>query len=188
MAKSLEGLVRLLQYQKLLTERAIGQIGEEQVHEVIPGIEHSIAVLMKHISGNLYSHWTNFRTEDGEKPWRNREGEFEDTFADKRELMEHWNRGWGTFFSAMDSISDDETGSIMYIRNEGHTITEAAMRSLSHISYHTGQIVMIARYFAGDGWKSLSVPRGKTEEYNRKKFAQDKSIGFYKERLEETGK
>lgn len=183
MAKSLEGLVRLMKYQKLLTERAIEQIREEQIREVIPGFEHSIAVLMKHIGGNLHSHWTNFRTEDGEKPWRNREGEFEDAFASREELMEHWNRGWETFFHAMDSIADDETDSIMYIRNEGHTLAEAAMRSLSHISYHTGQIVMIARYFAGDGWTSLSVPKGKTEEYNRKKFAREKSIGFYKERL-----
>ncbi len=183
MAKSLKGLVRLMKYQKLLTERAIDQIPEEQTYEVLPGFEHSVAVLMKHISGNLHSHWTNFRTEDGEKPWRNREGEFEDTFANGQELMEHWNRGWETFFIAMDSISDDETESFMYIRNEGHTLAEAAMRSLSHISYHTGQIVMIARCFAGENWNSLSVPKGKTEEYNRKKFAQEKSIGFYKERL-----
>jgi uncharacterized damage-inducible protein DinB len=184
MSQSLSGMIRLMRYQKSLTERAIDQISEQELREVIPGFEHSIAVLMKHIGGNLHSLWTNFRTEDGEKPWRNREEEFRDTFAGRKELMEHWERGWKTFFDSIESVQEEELSSIVYIRNEGHTIAEAAMRTLSHISYHTGQIVMMARYHAGGKWESLSIPKGKTEEYNRKKFSAEKSIGFYKDRLD----
>lgn len=180
---SLNGLISLMRYQKSVSEKAISQIDDRQLHEVIIGFEHSIAILMKHISGNLSSMWTRFRTEDGEKPWRDRENEFADDFADRQDLLKNWQKGWDVFFAAMDSISHEEIESVIYIRNEGHKIYEAAERSLSHISYHTGQIVMIARYFAGENWVSLSIPKGKTEEYNRGKFEQGRSIGFYKDRL-----
>lgn len=179
----MDGLRRLMSYQKMLTEKSIAQIDEKEIHKTIEGFENSIAVLMKHISGNLKSRWTNFRTEDGEKPWRDRESEFVDDFKNKIELMNHWQQGWDTFFEAIDTVNENELEDICYIRNEGHTIREAAGRTLSHISYHTGQIVMTARYFAGDKWESLTVPKGKTEEYNRKKFAEEKSKGFYKDRI-----
>ena len=172
-----------MNYQKSLTEKAIEQISDEDLKKVVPGFEHSIAVLMKHISGNLASRWTRFRTEDGEKPWRNREGEFEDDFTTREEVLSEWQKGWEVFEQAMDSLVDDESDEIIYVRNEGHTVYEAAERTLSHISYHTGQIVMLARYFAGERWQSLSIPKGKTEEYNRSKFQKEKSRGFYKDRL-----
>lgn len=180
---SLAGLSRLMNYQKSLTEKAVAQTEEKNLHFVIPGFEHSIAVLMKHISGNLESMWTHFRTEDGEKPWRDRENEFVDDFETLEALMAYWEKGWRVFNKAMGSVTEDEMDRIIYIRNEGHTVYEAAERTLSHISYHTGQIVMLARYFAGDNWESLSIPKGRTEEYNRKKFEQEKGIGFYRDRM-----
>jgi uncharacterized damage-inducible protein DinB len=183
MKSPIDGLIRLMAYQKTLTEKSIEQIDLKFVHKTIPGFDHSIAVLMKHIGGNLKSLWTNFRTEDGEKPWRDRESEFIDDFKSREELMNHWQEGWDTFFEAAKSINEDETENIVYIRNEGHTVREAAERTLSHISYHTGQIVMMARYFAGESWTALSIPKGKTEEYNRNKFESEKSVGFYKDRI-----
>jgi hypothetical protein len=181
---SFKGISTLMTYQKSLTEKAIAQISNDDLQKVLPGFDHSISILMKHISGNLVSRWTNFRTEDGEKPWRNRDQEFVDEFTSREEIMECWQKGWEVFDRAMHSISDDDIDMIIYIRNEGHTLHEAAERTLSHISYHTGQIVMLAKNFAGDQWNSLSIPKGKTDEYNRKKFQQEKSRGLYKDRLQ----
>lgn len=183
MEKSLQGIQRLFRYNKQLTEKSLNQLENIQVHEHVLCFDHSIAVLMKHMSGCLTSLWTNFRTEDGEKPWRNRESEFIDDFDSHSGLMSHWETGWGILFEAIESISDNEMDHIIYIRNEGHTIQEALERSLSHMAYHTGQIVLLAKLLKGEEWSSLSIPKGKTEEYNRKKFESKRSIGFYKDRL-----
>lgn len=184
MTDRLTGIIRLHRYYKMLTEKSIGQIEDQQVHQVIEGFDHSIAVLMKHISGYANSTWTNFRTEDGEKPWRDREGEFTDHFINRNELLDFWEKGWNQMLNALESIQEEELDNIIYVRNEGHTVLELGARSLAHISYHTGQIVMIAKYFAGENWQSLSIPKGKTEEYNKEKFNREKSIGFYKDRLQ----
>lgn len=182
---TLSGTLQLYTYYKQLTEKAIDQVEDYYLHEVpAPGL-NSIAVLMKHIAGNSRSRWTNFRTEDGEKPWRNREQEFEDTFGSKEELLENWEIGWEILFEALHSISEEEMTRIIYIRNEGHTIIEAVQRHLAHVSYHTGQIVQLARMHAGTNWNSLSIPRGKTEEYNREKFSREKKRGIYRDRLED---
>ncbi len=178
----LYGASRLLEYYKILAENAISQITEEQLRTPQqPGL-NSIAVLMKHIAGNLLSRWTNFRTEDGEKPWRNRDSEFEDDFESVKELTGYWEEGWSCLFEAVHSIREDEISAIIYIRNEGHTILEAVERQLAHVAYHTGQIVYICKGFAGDNWKPLTIPKGKTEEYNRKKFSEKKSRGIYRDR------
>ena len=183
MEKSLQGIHRLYRYNKQLTEKSVNQLENMQVHEYVLGSDHSIAVLMKHMSGCLTSLWTNFRTEDGEKPWRKRENEFIDDFDSHSDLIAHWEKGWRILFEAVESISDNELDDIIYIRNEGHTIQEALERSLSHMAYHTGQIVLLAKLLKGEEWSSLSIPKGKTEEYNRKLFESEKSIGFYKDRL-----
>ncbi|TVR30362.1 MAG: DUF1572 domain-containing protein [Balneolaceae bacterium] len=183
MEKRLQGIHRLLMYNKRLTEKSLNQLDDSQVHEHVQGYDLSIAALMKHISGCLTSLWTNFRSEDGEKPWRNREDEFIDDFKSREELMEFWERGWAVLFEAIESITAEELDNIIYIRNEGHTIQQALERSLSHMAYHTGQIVLLAKLLKGDEWSSLSIPKGKTEEYNKKKFESEKSIGFYKDRF-----
>jgi uncharacterized damage-inducible protein DinB len=183
MSSVISGSQRLFRYYKQLTEKAVAQLTEEQVRQITTLSSHSAAILMKHISGCLASRWTSFRTEDGEKTWRDRESEFSDDFAGREELMEHWQKGWKVLFDALDSLSADELEEIIYIRNEGHTITEAIQRNLSHTAYHTGQVVMIARHLAGDSWQSLSIPPGETESFNQKKFAGEKKRGFYLDRL-----
>jgi len=183
MEKRLQGIDRLFRYNKLLTEKSLNQLDDAKLHEHVHGYDLSIAALMKHLSGCLTSLWTNFRSEDGEKPWRNREDEFVDNFKSREELMEFWERGWSVLFEAIESISDEELADIIYIRNEGHTIQQALERSLFHMSYHTGQIVLLAKLIKGEEWSSLSIPKGKTEEYNRKKFDSEKSIGYYKDRF-----
>lgn len=180
--KSLQGTIRLFEYYKSLTEKSIGQISDEQIHESPQAGQNSIAILMKHLAGNMISRWTNFRTEDGEKPWRNRETEFVDDFESKKELMEYWEKGWAVLFEALKSVKEEELDLIIYIRNDGHLLIEAIERHLAHVAYHTGQIVHLAKLFAGKNWQSLSIPKGKTEEYNRKKFSQEKGRGIYTDR------
>lgn len=180
--KRLQGTIRLFQYYKSLTENSIDQISEEQIHEIPQQDQNSIAILMKHLAGNMLSRWTNFRTEDGEKQWRNRETEFVDNFKSKKELMEYWEKGWSVLFEALNSIKNDELDSIIYIRNDGHKLIEAIERHLAHVAYHTGQIVYLAKIYAGHNWQSLSIPKGKTEEYNRKKFNQEKGRRMYTDR------
>lgn len=178
----LDGTIQLFRYYKSLTEKSIKQITNEQIHELPEPKQNSIAILMKHLAGNMISRWTRFRTEDGEKPWRNRETEFVDDFESTEELIEYWEKGWSVLFDALDSIEDDELDSIIYIRNDGHKLIEAIERHLAHVAYHTGQIVYLAKIFAGNNWQSLTIPKGKTEEYNRKKFNQEKGRGMYKDR------
>lgn len=183
MIKELQGIKRLYQYHKSLTDQSVSQLDDRRLREPIDGMDHSVAVLMKHISGYLNSTWTNFRTEDGEKPWRNREIEFIDTFNNRDEIILNWNKGWDTLFDALESIKKEEMNQIIYVRNEGHTILDGLVKSLAHVAYHTGQIVQIAKYYAGDEWQTLSIPKGKTAEYNEKMFNKEKSIGFYKDRF-----
>lgn len=179
----LSGTKQLFRYYKSLTEKSIEQIEDEQIHKSLDPNQNSIAILMKHLAGNMISRWTNFRTEDGEKPWRNRETEFVDDFKSTKDLMAYWEKGWTTLFDALNSIEDDELNSIIYIRNDGHKLIEAIERHLSHVAYHTGQIVYLSKLYAGDDWHSLSIPKGKTEEYNRKKFNQEKERGMYTDRI-----
>ena len=178
----LQGTIRLFEYYKSVTEKSINQISDKQIHEPPQSDQNSIAILMKHLAGNMISRWTNFRTEDGEKPWRNRDTEFVDDFESKKDLMDYWEKGWSVLFEAFQSITDDELDSIIYIRNDGHKLIEAIERHLAHVAYHTGQIVYLAKIFAGKKWESLSIPKGKSEEYNQKKFSQEKERGMYMDR------
>lgn len=183
--KVMPGVIRLFRYYKQMTDKAVAQVDEAALFEKPDPGQNSIAILMQHISGNSVSRWTNFRTEDGEKPWRNREQEFEDKELSKEEITELWENGWKVLIEALHSVGEEETGKLIYIRNEGHTILEAAQKHLAHVAYHTGQIVYLCKMHAGVEWKSLSIPKGKTEEYNRKKFGAGKTRGFYKDRLED---
>lgn len=169
----LAGTIKLFQNYKNLIERSLTQLDSGQIHTPIqPGLS-SIAVIMKHITGNQISRWTKFRSEDGEKEWRNRENEFIDDFENDSDLLAYWEKGWSTLFEGLNSIQKDELQNLIKIRYEEFTISNAIEKHLSHISYHTGQIVLIARFYAGDKWKSLSIPPGKTDEFNRKKFKEN---------------
>ncbi len=181
---ALNGSIRLFKYYKMLSEKTIAQLTDEELHQTLSDELNSVSVLMKHLSGNMISRWTNFRTEDGEKQWRMRENEFIDDLKTRAELLEYWERGWEILFDSLNSVKDEEINDIIYIRNEGHTILEAVERHLAHVAYHTGQIVMLARWMRGKSWETLTIPKGKTEEFNQEKFSQKKSKGFYKDRLD----
>lgn len=120
------------------------------------------------------SRWTDFLTADGEKEWRNRDLEFENVIASEKDALEKWNEGWNCLFKALDSINEENSNTIIYIRNQGHTITEAINRQLGHYSYHVGQIVLMGKIIKQGNWSSLSIPKGKSKDYNQEKFSKDK--------------
>lgn len=153
-------------YYKSVGDRAIERVSEEQLHWNYNNDSNSIAVIIKHIAGNSISRWTDFLNSDGEKLSRNRDDEFEETAESKEELLALWNKGWACLFNAIDPLKPDDLMCIIYIRNEGHTVMEAINRQLAHIPYHIGQIVYIAKMVTKDGWQSLTIPKGKSKEFN----------------------
>ena len=170
----LESIHKLFRYYKSLGEKAMAQINEEQIHWQPNEQTNNVAIIVKHMAGNQLSRWTNFLTEDGEKSWRNREDEFEHTIKTKEELLQVWERGWNCLFSAIDPLTPSDLEKIIYIRNEGHTVTEAINRQLTHYAYHVGQIVFLAKMLQAADWKYLSVPKGDSKKFNEEKFKQDK--------------
>lgn len=154
---------------KEYAERAVAQISDARLREPLSPETNSIAVIVKHVGGNLRSRFTDFLTTDGEKPWRDRDSEFIDDFADRAAMLAHWERGWACLFGALTPLTGADLARIVTIRGEAHTVVQAVARSLAHVSYHSGQIVMIARVFAwrdGVEWKTLTIPRGGSEAFN----------------------
>jgi hypothetical protein len=168
-------------YYKMLGEKAMSQLQPEQLFVVVNEDTNSIATIVKHLSGNMLSRWTDFLTTDGEKEWRNRDSEFENDLQTKAAVMTLWNKGWDCFFDALDSIQPEQLLTIIYIRNEGHTVVEAINRQLAHYPYHIGQIVFYAKQLKTSEWDSLSIPKNKSNSYNATKFAQEKSIRNFTE-------
>lgn len=151
---------------KSLTDLAVAQVKESDLHKVVEGTENSIAILMNHLSGNLKSRFTNFLTEDGEKPWRNRDGEFEESNQDRAAILKNWNEAFDILFGELSKLTDADLSRKIKIRGNELTVSDALARSLAHLSYHVGQIVFAARQFVGANWKSLSIPKGKSQNYN----------------------
>lgn len=179
----LEGAKKLFRYYRQLGDKALAQIGDAHIHWQ-PGPEsNSVAVIVKHLSGNMLSRFTDFLTSDGEKPWRNRDAEFENDYADKSELLAAWNKGWECFFAAVEPLTEADLSTVVYIRNEGHTVLEALNRQLAHYPYHVGQLVYVCRMLAGEQWQSLSIPKGGSQAFNDGKFSQDKSQTFFTDKL-----
>ena len=176
----LQSITYQLQLYKQMAEKAIDQINDEQLHWQQDANSLNIATIMKHLPTNMRSRWTDFLSTDGEKDWRriHREEEFVDTISARNELLEIWNNGWDCFISAIQSLKPEDLEKIVYIRNEGYTVIEAIHRGLSHAAYHVGQIVYLAKMFKSDEWQSLSIPKGKSVEFNRKKFGQEKTRRF----------
>ena len=170
----LESARKQFRYYKMLGEKTFEQVTDEQLFHTFSEESNSIATIVKHLWGNMLSRWTDFLTTDGEKEWRNREAEFDNDITSREDLLEKWNAGWNCLFSALDQVTEEDLGRIIYIRNMGHTITEAINRQLCHYPYHVGQIVFIGKMAAGADWKSLSIPRGNSSAYNAEKFAQPK--------------
>ncbi len=163
-------------YYKMLGEKTMSQLQPEQLFVVVNEDTNSIATIVKHLSGNMLSRWTDFLTTDGEKEWRNRDSEFENDLQTKEAVMALWNKGWDCFLNALDSLQPEQLSTIIYIRNEGHTVVEAINRQLAHYPYHIGQIVFYAKQLKTSDWESLSIPKNKSNSYNETKFAQEKSI------------
>lgn len=172
----LESVKKQFLYYKTLGEKAMAQLEPEQLFVSVNEDTNSIAVIVQHLVGNMLSRWTDFLTTDGEKEWRNRDGEFEETLKTKEELMALWDKGWQCFFDAINPLTEEQLSSIIYIRNEGHTVMEAINRQLAHYPYHIGQMVFYAKMLKKTEWDSLSIPKNKSNSYNADKFAKEKSI------------
>ena len=172
----LESVKKQFLYYKTLGEKAMEQLEPEQLFISVNEDTNSIATIIKHLSGNMLSRWTDFLTTDGEKEWRNRDGEFNDSIKTKEELLETWNNGWNCFFDAINDLKPEQLSTIIYIRNEGHTVIEAINRQLAHYPYHVGQIVFYAKMLKKSDWNSLSIPKNKSIDYNADKFSKEKSI------------
>ena len=156
---------------KNLGELTISKLSDEQLHlEINKGV-NSIVIIIQHLSGNMLSRFTDFLTTDGEKPWRMRDKEFETNQYSRKDLMEIWNSGWDCLLNTINNLNDEDLSKEIFIRNEGHTVQEAFMRQLCHYSYHIGQIVMIGKICLGENWKSLSIPPGKSDAFNKEKFS-----------------
>lgn len=169
-------------YYKSLGDKAMDQLEPGQLFYSANEDTNSIAVIVKHLHGNMLSRWTDFLTSDGEKDWRNRDAEFEDNLTTlsveerKAELLKKWNEGWDCLFKALNALKPEQLAQIVYIRNEGHTVMEAINRQLAHYPYHVGQIVFYAKMLKKGEWTSLSIPKNKSKDYNSEKFSKEKSI------------
>ena len=167
--------IKLFRFYKMLGEKAMAQLEREQLFVQANPDTNSIATIVKHLSGNMLSRWTDFMTTDGEKPWRNRDAEFAEC-TEQTDVLELWEQGWKCLFNALEDLKPEQLFDIIYIRNEGHTVMEAVNRQLAHYSYHVGQIVFYAKVLKTSDWESLSIPRNSSQSYNSTKFDQEKSI------------
>jgi hypothetical protein len=165
----LKDSIELLRHYKRLAERAIEQCSDAGLFTVLDGESNCIAVIVKHMAGNMRSRWVNFLTSDGEKPNRNRDTEFEEPPKTREELMRMWEQGWKYLFDALEPLSDADSSRTVTIRTEPHSVTQAINRQIAHYSYHIGQIVFLSKHFAAEsgGWTAVTIPRKKSGEFNR---------------------
>src|SRR5208282_5175188 len=157
--------VALFRNYKNLAERAMAQVPDETLAATLDPESNSIAIIAKHMYGNMRSRWTDFLTSDGEKPDRNRDTEFETPPTTRRELLERWEEGWSHVFAALEPLGDADISRAVTIRSEPHSVMQAINRQLAHYSYHIGQTVFLAKHFSAANWRSLTVPRGKSTQF-----------------------
>ncbi|MFM9944757.1 MAG: DUF1572 family protein, partial [Bacteroidia bacterium] len=156
-----------------LGDKSIERLPESKIHFQFNEDSNSLALLVRHMSGNMLSRWTDFLTTDGEKPWRNRDSEFEAPDWTKDDLWVNWENGWTTLFEAIESLNETDLEKIVYIRNEGHTVMEAINRQIAHYAYHVGQLIFLVKAITAE-WETLSIARNKSQDYNTDKFSKDK--------------
>jgi hypothetical protein len=165
----LEDSISLFGYYKKLGERAMQQLTDQQLFETLDAESNSVAVIVKHMAGNMRSRFTNFLTTDGEKPNRNRDSEFESAGLNTRaEVMQLWEQGWRVLFAALEPLTDDILSRTITIRSEPHSVMQAINRQLAHYAHHVGQIVFLAKHLRSSDWQTLSVPRGKSSDFNER--------------------
>lgn len=160
---------------KKLVDKSIAQVDDAQLWARLDPDANSIAVLMRHLAGNMRSRWTDFRTSDGEKPDRHRDQEFEDVAMDRAALVAEWEDGWRRVFEALDPLTDADLQEVVYIREEPHSIYKAVTRQLAHYAGHAYQILLLAKHLKGPDWKTLSIPRGRSEEFTRRMIEKDRA-------------
>jgi len=158
---------------KTMGDKTFAQIGDADIHWRYAETDNSIAIIVKHMIGNMLSRWTNFLTEDGEKSWRERDMEFEKPFSTKTEMITAWENGWKCLFDALAQIDSSNFHHNIKIRNKEHSIVEAINRQLAHYASHIGQIVFVGKMIQGDDWNSLSIPKGASKAFNKKMFDTD---------------
>lgn len=179
----LEGIHKQFKYYKSLGDKTIDQLPDKQLFWQYNDESNSIAIIVKHLWGNMKSRWTDFLTADGEKEWRERDAEFDNDIKTKEELLLKWNDGWNCLFEAIESINTNNFDQPVYIRNIEHSITEAINRQLAHYAYHIGQIVFVGKMIADEKWQSLSIPKGKSKVYNKERFSTPKHKAHYTDKL-----
>lgn len=171
----LDEVFRVLRGHKRLADGAIAQLSDEQFLATPGPEDNSVAVIVKHVAGNLRSRFTDFLTSDGEKPDRHRDQEFVDVDIARAELLTAWEQGWQTLFEAINCLQPDDLGKTVTIRAQPHTVLQALQRAVAHMAYHTGQVVWLAKHWKGAEWQSLSVPKGQSEQHNARMAEKFKS-------------
>ena len=170
----LEVAKKQFEYYKSMGEITINRLTDEQLFYMYNEDSNSVAIIVKHLHGNMLSRWTDFLTTDGEKETRNRDGEFENDGKTKKELLETWNAGWNCLFNTLNSLKEEDLEKTIYIRNQGCTAMDAIMRQLAHYPYHIGQIIYIGKMCSNNHWQSLTIPKNASKQFNAEKFAQPK--------------
>jgi hypothetical protein len=171
----LEDSIGVFRYYKRLADEAMAQVSDEQLYVALDAEMNSIAIIVKHMVGNMCSRWSDFLTTDGEKPDRDRDCEFELPPEGRAVLMELWERGWTMLFGALEPLTEADLGRTVTIRGEAHSVMQAINRQVAHYPYHCGQIVFLAKHLANENWRSLSVPRRQSAEFNRRVAAGEAS-------------
>ena len=174
MESYLESIKKQFTYYRTLGEQTFEQIPDESLFWQPNSESNSMAMIVKHLHGNMLSRWTDFLTSDGEKEWRNRDQEFDNDIKGRSELLAKWNAGWDCLLDAIEPLKYDQLEDLIYIRNMGHTVIEAINRQLAHYSYHVGQIVFLGKLIQYESWQSLSIPKGGSAAYNAEKFNKPK--------------
>ena len=156
-------------YYRSLGDKTFVQLNDADLFRTSGPGSNSIAVIVNHLHGNMLSRWTDFLTTDGEKEWRERDAEFENTLTTRAELIDHLNKGWDCLFNAINPLAESDMARIVLIRTEPHTVAQAIVRQLAHVPYHVGQIVLLGKFFLGEGFTSLSIPKGGSKAFNKGK-------------------
>jgi hypothetical protein len=183
MTSYLPSAIKQFNYYKSLGDKTLSVLSLDELKYEFKEDSNSIAIIVKHLSGNMHSRWTNFLAEDGEKTWRNRDDEFIDTYNSKEEIIIAWNKAWDCLFDAITALNNDELENVIYIRNHGHTVVEAINRQMMHYAYHIGQMVFLGKLIKEKNWQSLSIPKGKSKDYNKEKFSKEKNRIHFTEDL-----
>ena len=179
----LNSVTKQFEYYKILGDKTIHQLDDEKLFWCPNKESNSIAIIVGHLWGNMLSRWTDFLHSDGEKEWRNRDAEFEKSITSKEELIQKWEAGWKCLFDALASLNESNFNQTIYIRNQEHSITEAINRQMMHYAYHIGQIVFLGKLIQNKNWQPLSIPKGKSKDFNANKFGKGKHVGHFTDKI-----